>query len=276
VTRCLIDDNMTTALIAEPIRQVWIEPLVELELLPRLDAETVGQRGTCALVGSIDACLLADRYTVVTDIALASWHAGAVALWTATRPDEIDNVPIVLNGVSRTAEAIARATIAHFFGITITGWERNVSTGEAVVREHEGAFLEEVEPAILNDLVRSWFILSGLPVATHVLVAPKELVEADPEAIVALVETLKDAATTGVSRRREIRRNMHTQFPGDRDQLVAFHNEQTLTLSKTARKGWLDLVRRVGRSMNLPLPEAITFHTVGNPDEQAEPTAPDR
>jgi hypothetical protein len=276
VTRCLIDDNMTTALIAEPIRQGWIEPSVEFELLPKLDAETVEQRGTCALVGSVDACLLADRFTVVTDIALASWHAGAVALWTATRPDEIDNEPIVLGGVSRTAEAIARATIARFFGITITGWERNESTGVAVVREHEGAFLEEAEPAVLNDLVRAWFILSGLPVATHVLVAPKELLEQDPEAIVTLVEDLKAAAATGVGRRREIRRNMHTQFPGDRDQLVAFHNEQTLSLSKTVRKGWLDLVRRVGRSMNLPLPEAITFHTVGDPEEQAEPSPPDR
>ena len=267
---------MTTALIAEPIRLHWIDSPVEFELLPKLDAEAVAQRGTCALVGSIDACLLADRFTVVTDVALASWHAGAVALWTGSRPDEIDNIPIVLNGVSRTAEAIARATIARFFGITITGWDRTTSIGDAVVREHEGAFLEEVEPAILNDLVRSWFILSGLPIATHVLVAPKELVEADPDTIVTLVESLKAAAATGLSRRREIRRNMHTQFPGDRDQLVNFHNEQTLTLSKTVRKGWLDLARRVGRSMNLPLPEAITFHTVGDPDEEAEPASPDR
>jgi hypothetical protein len=267
---------MTTALIAEPIRQGWIDPGSDFELVPKLDAETVGQRGTCALVGSIDACLLADRFVVVTDVAFASWHAGAVALWTPTRPDEIDNVPVILDGVSRTAEAIARATIARFFGITLTGWERNESTGEAVVREHQDAFLEEVEPAVLNDLVRAWFIMSGLPVATHVLVAPKELLDDEHDAIVSVVEDLKGAATTGVSRRREIRRNMHTQFPGDRDQLVAFHNEQTLTLSKTVRKGWLDLVRRVGRSMDLPLPEAIIFHTVGDPDEQAESTPPDR
>lgn len=271
MTGCLIDDNMTTALIAEPIRQNWIEPSVEFELVPGLDAETVEQRGCCALVGSVDACLLADRFTVITDVALASWHAGAVALWTPVRPDEIDNVPVALDGVSRTAEAMARATIARFFGITITGWERGQSDGQAVVREHQGAFFEEVEPAVLNDLVRSWFILSGLPIATHVLVAPKALLEDDLNTVTAVVEALKTAASVGVSRRREIRRNMHTQFPGDRDQLVAFHNEQTFTLTKTVRKGWLDLIRRVGRAMNLPLPETIAFHTVGAAEEHGEP-----
>jgi hypothetical protein len=275
VTVCLIDDNMTTALIAEPIRQSWVEPSIEFELEPGLDAETVGQRGGCALVGSVDACLLADRFTVITDVALASWHAGAVALWTPVRPDEIDNVPVVLNGVSRTAEAIARATIARFFGITITGWERGESNGDAVVREHEGAFFEEVEPATLNDLVRSWFVLSGLPVATHLLIAPRALLEEDPNEVASVVEALKSAGSVGVSRRREIRRNMHTQFPGDRDQLVMFHNEQTLTLTKTVRKGWLDLIRRVGRAMNLPLPETVSFHTFGAADESGQPDVAD-
>jgi hypothetical protein len=244
--------------------------------VPKLDAETVGQRGICALVGGVDACLLSDRFTVITDVALASWHAGAVALWTPVRPDEINNVPVALNGVSRTPAAVARATIARFFGITVSGWERGESSGEAVVREHEGAFLEEVEPAVLNDLVRSWFILSGLPLATHLLVAPKELLNEDPNSVTAVIDGLKAAASVGVSRRREIRRNMHTQFPGDRDQLVAFHNEQTFTLTKTVRKGWLDLIRRVGHAMNLPTPESVTFHTAGSVEEHGEPEGAQR
>lgn len=269
MTHCLIDDSMTTAMVAEPLRLGWVESGVDCELVPGLTAERVREGNSVALVGSIDASLLADRYTVITDVALASWHAGAVALLTPNRPDEVDNVPVLLDGISRTAEAIARATIARYFGMTITGWDRSESTGEAVVQEHENALLE-LESGVLTDLVHAWFILSGLPVATHLLVAPKEMIENDPEAVALVVESLKTAATTGVSRRREIRRNMHAAFPVNRDQLVVFHNEQTITLSKTARKGWLDLLRRVGRAMALPAPEEITFHTIGEPEEQAE------
>ncbi len=269
MTYCLVDDNMTTALIAEPLRQNWVSGAGEVELVPGLDAEEVARRGLSAVVGSFDAALLADRFSVITDIGLVSWHAGAVALWTPTRPDEVDDVAIDLNGVSRTAEAIARATVSRFFGITLRGWNRGEPEGQAVVREHQDAMLE-VESGVLNDLVRGWFILSGLPIVTHALVVPNELIEQEPEHVAQIVEHLKEAVRTGIKRRREIRRNVHDLYPIDRDQLVVFHNEQTITLSKTSRKGWLDLVRRVGRPMGLPQPEAIKFVTVGEPEQEGE------
>lgn len=263
---CLVDDNMTTAFIAEPLRQSWVDA-DEIALVPHLTAESVRQHGGSALLGSVDAALLADGYTVVTDVGLASWHAGAVALWTPTRPDEVDDVSIDLAGVSRTAEAIARATVARFFGMSLRGWNRGETEGQASIREHQDALLE-TETGVLTDLVRAWFILSGLPVVTHALVVPNELLEEQPDEVAATVERVAEAARTGVKRRREIRRNMHDQFPVDRDQLVTFHNEQTITLSKTARKGWLDLIRRVGRQMALPLPEALSFVTIGAQEQE--------
>lgn len=261
--RCLVEDNLTTALIAEPIRQGWLEAESGFELVPALTAETVAQADAMALLGSIDACLLADRCTIITDVGVASRHNGAVALRTAVRPDELNVVAVALNGVSRTSEAIARATIARFFGLTVNDWTRDSSSTEAIVREHIDAFIEEPEPAVVNDLVRAWFIMSGLPVATHSLVVPNALLANDPESVASVVDQLKNAASTGVERRREIRRNLHEHFPGDRDRLVAFHTEQTLSLTKTVRKGWLDLLRRVGHAMGLPAPDALSFHTFG-------------
>jgi hypothetical protein len=258
-----VEDNLTTALIAEPIRQGWLEPSEGLELVPVLTAEAVAQADAMALLGSIDGCLLADRFTIITDIGVASRHNGAVALRSAVRPDELNDVTIGLDSVSRTAEAIARATVARFFGVTVSGWSRDAAATEAEVLEHNDAFIEEPEPAVVNDLVRAWFIMSGLPVATHVLVVPNELLANDPESVASVVDQLKTAASTGVERRREIRRNLHEHFPGDRDRLVAFHTEQSLSLTKTVRKGWLDLLRRVGHAMSLPAPDALTFHTFG-------------
>jgi hypothetical protein len=258
-----VEDNLTTALIAEPIRQGWLEPSEGLELVPVLTAEAVAQADAMALLGSIDGCLLAGRFTIITDVGVASRHNGAVALRSAVRPDELNDVTIGLDSVSRTAEAIARATVARFFGVTVSGWSREAAATEAEVLEHNDAYIEEPEPAVVNDLVRAWFIMSGLPVATHVLVVPNELLANDPESVASVVDQLKTAASTGVERRREIRRNLHEHFPGDRDRLVAFHTEQSLSLTKTVRKGWLDLLRRVGHAMSLPAPDALTFHTFG-------------
>jgi hypothetical protein len=259
-----VEDNLTTALIAKPIRQGWLESADGLELVPKLTAEAVAQAEAMALLGSVDACLLADRFTIITDVGVASRHNGAVALRTSVRPDELDEVSVTLDGVSRTAEAIARATVARFFGITVNGYERESLLDEAVVFENLDAFIEEPEPTVINDLVRAWFIMSGLPVATHVLVVPNAFLANDPDAVAGVVDQLKLAATTGVERRREIRRNLHEQFPGDRDRLVAFHTEQTLSLTKTVRKGWLDLLRRVGHAMALPAPDVLTFRTLGS------------
>lgn len=264
---------MTTALMAEPLRQGWIDGAADIELVSSLDAETVARREVSALVGSFDAALLADRFTVVTDVALTSWHAGAVALWTPTRPDEVDDVQIDLDGVSRTAEAIARATVSRFFGMTLRGWNRGVPEQQAVVREHQDAMMQ-IESGVLSDLVRAWFILSGLPIVTHALVVPNQLIENEPQRVTQIVGHLKEAVQTGIKRRREIRRNLHDLYPVDRDQLVTFHNEQSITLSKTARKGWLDLMRRVGRSMGLPLPEDLRFVTIGEPEHEGDDHQP--
>ncbi len=269
MTICLVDDNLTTGLIAETIRNGWIDDADSFELVSGLTAETVADRGACALLDGVEALRLADRFTVATDVGLVSWHSGAIALLTPTRPDEVDDVMVELNGVSPTAEAIARATIARFFGMTLRGFRRGDETGGVSVREHQDAILE-IESGVLTDLVRAWFILSGLPVVTHAMVVPNDLIERAPDTVRTLVTGLGEAAQTGVKRRREIRRNMHSLYPVDRDQLVTFHNEQTISLSKTARKGWLDLVRRVGRAMSLPQPEAINFVTVEEPDEESE------
>ncbi len=257
---CLIDDSLTTAVFSYPVAQGWVAPK-GLEVVSGLTAEMVAARNACALIDSVEAALLLNRFAVVTDIALVSHHTGAIRLWTANRPDEIEHASISLNGVSRTAEAIARATIFHFFAIDVIGWDRRSSDGDAIVREGAPA-LTPVEAGYLNDLVRAWFILSGSPLATHVLVAPRELAEQGTRALQPVVKALDASFNVATERRRQLRRDLEDATELDRDQLVEFQTDQTVTLSKTARKGWLDLVRRVGRAMNLPNVEAPVIVTV--------------
>lgn len=260
---CLIDESLTTAVFSYPVAHGWVAPK-GLEVVPGLTAETVAARNTCALIGSVEAARLLDRFAVVTDIALVSHHTGDIRLWTANRPDEIEHANVALDGVSRTAEAVARSAIFHFFGIDVIGWDRRSSNGDAVVREGAAA-LTPVESGYLNDLVRAWFILSGSPLATHVLVVPKELAEQGVRTLQPVVKALNASFNVATERRRQLRRNLEDAFGLDRDQLVEFQTDQTVSLSKAARKGWLDLIRRVGRAMNLPSVEAPVIVTV-NPE----------
>ena len=264
---CLVDDSLATALLTWPLKQGWVDAneSVTLELVPGLGAETVGERDVAALVSSVDAALLLDRFSVVTDLALVSWHNGPVALWTPARPDEIDNVPIALDGVSRTAEALARATLQNFYGITVAGWERDIAEGQAVIREGAEA-LQPAESGELSDLVRAWFILSDFPLPTHLLVVPKALTET-PQRVQAIVRELQRLLEMGSERRREVRRDLAEQLGVDRDRLVDFQNDQTHALSKTARKGWLDLLRRTERALKLPSPIQPDFVTLRAQEE---------
>lgn len=250
MTRCLIDDCLTTALVSYPLTHGWLA-VDGFEPIRGLTAEAVAAAGVPALVGSVDAALLLDRYAVVTDIGFVSHHTGPIALWTAARPDEIEQTTVVLGGVSRTAEALARATIGHFYGIQVSGWDREAVDGDAVVREGVPA-LQSVAAGHLGDLVRAWFILTGFPLATHVLVVPQSTAAEDPEAVGALVRDLQATLAAGTERRRELRRNLAEEFDLDRARLSELHAEQTTVLSKTARKAWLDLLRRASHAMKLP------------------------
>ena len=260
---CLIDDSLTTAVFSYPVAHGWVASK-RLEVVPGLTAEIVASRKRCALIGSVDAALLLDRFAVVTDVALVSHHTGDIRLWTANRPDEVEHATVSLNGVSRTAEALARATIFHFYGIDVVGWDRMSSDGEAVVREGAAA-LSPVESGYLSDLVRAWFIMSGSPLATHVLVAPRDLADQGTRVLQPVIRALDAAYNVTTERRRQLRRDLEDAFGLDRDLLVAFQTDQTASLSKAARKGWLDLARRVGRAMNLPSVEAPVIVTV-NPE----------
>ncbi|MBX6340868.1 MAG: hypothetical protein IRY97_00280 [Thermomicrobiaceae bacterium] len=265
---CLIDDSVITAILSYPIARGWVSLAGPYELLPNITAEMVAERQACALVGSVDAALLADRFAVITDVALVSHHSSAVALWTAERPDAVERVPIALDGVSRTAEAIARATIPHFYGIQPTAWQRPSAEGEAVVREGVAAF-QPVEAGYLSDLGRAWFILTNFPFPTHLLVAPKAIAQQDRASLESVVRDLQSALEVGDERRREIRRNLSDDYGLDRERFTEFTSDQTTTLTRSGRKAWRDLLNRVGRAMKLPLEAEPEFVSILAGEEQS-------
>lgn len=264
--RCLIEQNVSTAVVSHPFEQGWLtEPAVEL--LPQLTAEKVAAEKACALVGSVDASLLLDSHVVVVDFGLVSRHTGPFAVRSEQRLDEVDDAAVAIRGISRTAEAVARTTVFHFFGINVAQWDENASEGDVVVLEDAAAF-QARDLEHLGDLVRAWFILTSFPLPTHLLVVPKELAANDPAAVVEVVRTLNQAVEVSTERRRELRRNVTDDYGLDRDRFVEFQSDQQTTVSKTARKAWLDLLRRTQHAMKLPPVKEPDFVSVGEASEQ--------
>lgn len=254
--RCLIEQSLTTAVISYPVQQGWWKGDASIDLTAPLTAAQVAESGAAALMSSVEASKLVKTHAIITDVGLVSHHSGPVVLWTPQRPDEIEHAPVLLGDVSSTAEALARVTLGHFYGIEANAYLRDdeVEEGSAapiVVREGLSAF-HPPEVGEVNDLVRAWFILTSFPLPTHLLVVPRELAEREPDEVEELVTALREILDISQQKRRELRRDLANDFDLDRDRFSLFQQDQTSTVSKSVRKAWLDLLRRVSRSMKLP------------------------
>jgi len=252
----MVEQSLTTAVVSYPVEQGWWKSDGSIELVPPQTAGQVAAAGCAALMSSVEVCYLVDTHAIVTDVGLVSHHSGPVAIWTPRRPDEIEHAPVSLGDVSLTAEALARVTLGHFYGIEADGYLRGdeVIDGEApplFVREGLSAF-HPPESGELNDLVRAWFILTSFPLPTHLLVVPREIAEQEPDEVESLVTTLRSILDISHQKRRELRRDLASDLDLDRDRFSAFQQDQTTAVSKSVRKAWLDLLRRVSRSMKLP------------------------
>ncbi len=248
---CLIEQNVTTAVYSLPIAQGWLEPAARYRLEERLTAERVRSRGMPALLGAVEAARLADEFVVLADVALVSQHSSSVAMQTSERPDVLDQVRVALDGVGLTAEALARATITAFYGITVTGWDRGVSVGPLLVLEDAAALAQPLSERF-HDLGRAWFVLSSLPFPSHVLVVPRRMVAEQVEALRHLVAELHAAREAALARRREVVTQLAREHMLNRERLEALLSDQSYRLTQRARSGWRELLHRTGHDLGVP------------------------
>jgi hypothetical protein len=250
--RCLVEANVTTSQITYPLMRGWLNPPDWMSLHDRISLEDVTSEPSCALIDAIDAAKLAETHVILTDLAAVSQHIGSIVMHTSERPDDVLHAEVQLGDVSSTAEAVARATVHHFYGIDVVDWVRTSSSTGVTVVEGADALIEPSEEVYLEDLIRAWFIMTSLALPTHLFVVPRAMIENEPDAVRKLISTLQRSVDVAEERRRELRRNLSSDYGIERDLLIDFQSDQRLRLTKSARKGWLDLTRRVAHQMGLP------------------------
>lgn len=248
---CILEANVTTSQVSYPFQAGWIPSPDWLILRDRVTDEFLADGDNCALVNSADALRSIDTHSVISDLALVSTHRGPFVMRTSSRPDEVDHATVQLGDVSPMGEALARATIHHFYGIDVVDWTRTQQASDVTILEDAEA-MRATTGGYSEDLIRAWFILTSMPVPTHVFLAPTALLESNQPEIRRMVEMLRQAISTSEERRRELRRNVSGDLEIDREHLTELLNDQKTRLTKSARKGWLDLANRVARAMNLP------------------------
>jgi len=261
----LLDDTPTIAPLALALELGWATLPAPAQTRPRVDASVArAQPDALVLVPIADYAVLQDDYVIIPELACGGHHNAGIVLIGDRRLDAIDDPLVDLADVSRGAELLTRATLLKFYGMTAAAWLRDGDTpppftGEGTDQCHtieirEGGealhLLDAPGEAEVSDLGRSWFVLTGLPPVTHLLLAPKRLL--DTPALTALVAALPVALAAAHEHRRELRRDLTERYGVSRELLNDFYSDQFLTLTGDAQKSLLALFPAGAWGMDLP------------------------
>ncbi len=250
MTRLFLHDSLTTANLVEPLRLGWVEHDLDAVFSGALTAAQILQEDF-ALIPSPEITLLVDTHQILTQLAVVDEPSSAIALRTPVRPDDIEQSNVVLYETSATAEVLARALLWPFFGIETSGWTTEPES-DAQITVVEGALaLQDPEAGHSLDLGRSWYVMTGMPLVTHLLAAPREAAAADWDSV---VNALQQSATEAHARRRELRLLFDERFGVERERLVEYQAGQRHQLGAAEREALVALlVRGAGGSRFLPL-----------------------
>jgi predicted solute-binding protein len=258
--RLVIHDTLVTAPLVAPLTAGWIEPAagVAVELKRDVTAADVGDADV-ALLPASELSHLQASHQGVPDVAVISEGIGAVSLRTPVRPDEIEQTPVKLMGTTGVGELLARATLHAYFGIQATAWigahDERSADAEAVVFEGTDA-LRPIEGGFAEDLCRAWFILTGLPVVSHVLAAPLAATRAGLQPV---LDTFRVTAAVAHERRREWREDLIARHELDRDRVLALLAGQRYELLPADRQALAALFQRGGRGSTYPTVAGLSY-----------------
>jgi hypothetical protein len=261
LVRLLIDETFATATYTVPITSGWVSPPegITVEIANRLTTDSASEEHIL-LAPASGILRLQQTHDVATGVAVITNGNGAIAMRTPVRPDEVEATPVRLLETSGIAELLARATLKPFYGIEPTGWARDGDSPEAARAEAvivEGAeALREPEAGFSEDLSQAWFILTGQPVVSHVLLVPSAL----PPADLTNVLTFLDAARTdGLARRRDWRPQLADREGVGRGRASAFWAAQRLKMEPADRPALLDLLGKGSLGTSNPSPVNAAF-----------------
>jgi predicted solute-binding protein len=175
-------------------------------------------RAELALVPVGDLAAWEGSHLLHPEVGLVMTGRAAMALISPVRPDELETPTVWLRETSITAYLLARAVFERYYGTPVGRWTTTGEGATAVIVEGEDA-LRPPEGGVSNDLGRAWFILNGLPLATHALLVPEG---ADVEAVAAVAEWIRSRGDLGREARRAVRDDLVQRTGATAEEVVTF------------------------------------------------------
>lgn len=253
----LLHDVLATAPLVYPFTAGWVETDLAVEPRVTLFAADV-PADAAALVPAAEIAFLHETHVVVPEIAVVFEQMGPIAMRVPVRPDEVERTAIRLYDASGTAEILARATLEPFYGIPPAEWVRDDRPDAQVVIVEGADALNPPEAGFSEDLVKAWFVLTGQPLVSHLLVAPKGL---DPAPVVTAMER---ARAIGHERRRDLRKAAAERFGVERERLTELAAATRFELAEGDRRALMMLLQRGNRGSAYPYAWQISF--AGDPE----------
>ena len=251
-----LQHELVTGRFVAPFAANWLEPASGITVMVR-PAVTAGDVAPddAALLPAAEIAFLQETHQIVPDAGVVAAGVGPVVLATPRRPDAIDRTDVRLGGVSGVAELVARATLEPYFGIPAGAWRRDDAETEAEIREGNAALLP-VTDGFREDLARAWFILTGLPLVTHVLVAPRDM---SREAAQPLLDTMRVAGEVGHERRQEWRNEWIERHGLERERALALLAGLRYALGEEDRTAVMALFQRAARGTRFPRVSGLQY-----------------
>lgn len=253
--RIVLHDTLATAPYLLPHTLGWVESSLPIAAAKDLRGRDVAA-DEAALIPSAEVAHLQETHQVVPDVAVIAAGDGAIAMRVPVRPDEIESTPVRLYEASGTAEILARATLQPFYGITSTAWSAGDAPEAQVVVVEGAEALRAPEAGLSEELTRAWFILTGQPVVSHILVVPRSL---DRPAVAPIVEVLNALRATAHERRRDLRKHLADAEGIDRDRLARLFAAQRLSLEPADRRALLMLLQHGNHGSAYPYVWNLTY-----------------
>ncbi|MCX2727305.1 hypothetical protein OO015_07310 [Thermomicrobium sp. 4228-Ro] len=248
-----LDRSLIARLLAPFLEPVATDAGWEIRTRPDLTAAAIRAEPGIALLDTLEALALLPAAFIATDLAVFSQHTSAVALSTPERPDRIDRAAVSVAGCRPASTALARATIEPFFGLRVVEWQQEPgSETSAALRvvEDEAALVRLDEHH--HDLGRAWFILTGLPFVSHVLVCPADVAAETRQTFARWAQRLPDELR---DRAAEIASDLAAERSLDAGRVLSYITEALNVLTPPARRAIEELLRRSRSALRPPKAE---------------------
>ncbi len=257
----LLDDSPVIAPLALALELGWATLPVPVRTIAGLTASTMRVHpGAVGFTPLAEYAELQRDYTILPDLAAGGHHDAATILIADRRLDEVDDPIVDLGASSRTTELLVRATLLKFYGIAAAAWLRDGEEPQASDEAQQSIEIRDGGEAlhlldapgdrVISDLGRAWFILTGFPPVSHLLLTPTSRLE--DSALEALLAALPVALAVVNERRRELRRTLAERYGVSRELLNSFYADQFLNLTGDAQKSILAIFPAGAWGMDLP------------------------